>query len=443
MSLRLCRLLPCVLTVSCWVSAVLAPQALAADQLVIISPHRKSIQDEFIPRFKDWYQATHHAEVDVQWLDNGGSADALRLVRSKFGKSGTTAGIDVFWGGGTLTFLELLRTGQLAPANLPASVLAHVPERAQGVPLYDGSKTWFATALSSFGIFANRKLLKVEGLSEPSRWDDLGQPKFRGQITATDPRHSGTAVTMDLIVLEALGWDKGWDLLTRIAGNTRNFTHSSSDPIKAVVAGDTAAAMAIDFYALPKIAEVGADNLSFTLPAGQTILDPDPAAILKGAPHQETARRFLTYLLSPSAQALLMLPKGAKDGPRLETLGRMAVNTEAYQATEGRRISPFNPLAGGTSLAFSADRASRLGRPLADLVGAYHVDTHRELKAAWEALIKRGLPAAEVARLVKAPVTSEELLKLNDRWNDPVFRSRTINGWVEAARTQYRQLAGH
>ena len=78
-----------------------------------------------------------------------------------------------------------------------------------------------------------------------------------------------------------MGWDKGWELLAAIAGNTRSFTHSSSDPIKAVVSGDVALAMAIDFYAQAKIGDLGADNLGFVMPAGQTVLDPDPIALLK------------------------------------------------------------------------------------------------------------------------------------------------------------------
>ena len=43
---------------------------------------------------------------------------------------------------------------------------------------------------------------------------------------------------MSLIMLYSLGWDKGWKLLNSLAGNTRKFTHSSSDPIKAIITGD-------------------------------------------------------------------------------------------------------------------------------------------------------------------------------------------------------------
>src|SRR5690606_5337699 len=117
----------------------------------------------------------------------------------------------------------------------------------------------------------------------------------------------------------------------------------SSDPIKAVVSGDAAAAMAIDFYANAKIADLGENNLGYKVPPGQTIIDPDPIAILKGAPNLEVARRFVNYVLSADAQKILMLPKGTKGGPKLSYLGRMAVNTKAYQETEGKRVDSYNP----------------------------------------------------------------------------------------------------
>ena len=38
----------------------------------------------------------------------------------------------------------------------------------------------------------------------------------------------------------------------KVAGNTKQFTLSSAEPIKKVVTGDTVAAGSIDFYALKK-----------------------------------------------------------------------------------------------------------------------------------------------------------------------------------------------
>ena len=54
-------------------------------------------------------------------------------------------------------------------------------------------------------------------------------------------------------------------ILTKLAGNMRKISHSSSDPIKSVVSGDAAASLAIDFYANSKISDLGEEEPRFVL----------------------------------------------------------------------------------------------------------------------------------------------------------------------------------
>lgn len=420
---------------------VSASAAFAADKLVILSPHRKSIQDEFVPKFKEHYKAAFKSDIEVEWLDQGGTSNAIKYLKAKAASGSKDIGVDIFWGGGTATFLDLADAKLLAKFDLPKDLASQVPDQAAGIPLYDKSHTWYASAMSSFGIFYNKKIIKMDGLTEPATWEDLGSPKFKQALSLTDPRNSGTANTMNQIVLQSLGWDKGWNLLSRIAGNTRSFTHSSSDPIKAIVSGDAAASMAIDFYATPKIADLGADNLGFTLPQGQTILDPDPVAVIKGAPNKVAAERFVSWVLGADAQKLLVLPKGAEGGPKLEALGRMSVNTKTYADTEGKRTSEFNPFKQKAFIKLDLEKASKMQRIFNDLIGAIHVDTHSDLKTAWEAIVKRGAKADEVSEFAKPPVSEAELLTLAAKWDDDVFRNKTINEWVNFAKAKYLKLA--
>jgi ABC-type Fe3+ transport system substrate-binding protein len=430
------------LKLSILLSALLMAQlGVSADKLIIISPHRKSIQQEFIPKFKDHYKATYKTDVQVDWIDQGGTSDDVRFVRAKYAKNSDTCGIDIFWGGGTTTFLELARDGILAKYDLPKILRGQIPKLAAGVPLYDDTETWYASAMSSFGIFYNRKIVKFDKLVEPKTWEDLAKPAYMNQLTLADPRRSGSASAMNDIVLQSLGWEKGFGLLTLISANNRKFTHSSSDPIKAVVSGDTAAAMAIDFYANAKIADLGKDNLGFVLPAGQTVLDPDPVAVLKGAPNQKVAERFVAYILSSEAQKLLILPKGTKEGPMMSSLGRMAINQVAYDETEGLRVSDFNPFKQKAFLTLDLEKASKMRRTFNDLVGATLIDTHKDLKQAWGSVLKRGEKKAEIAELSTPLVTEAELLKLSEKWDDEVFRNKTINSWIEKATTKYKKLA--
>lgn len=423
------------------ISFLLSTPVFAADKLVIISPHRKSIQNEYLPVFKEWYKKKFNTDVDVEWLDQGGTNDDIKFLRSKFANNAKTSGVDVFWGGGTSGHNEAAKNNMSDKIKLPAALEKQIPKTVSGMPLGNKEGNYISQALSSFGIFYNKTLLKIEKLPEPKTWESLADVAFKDKITLTDSRKSGTASVMNHIILESMGYEKGFELLTRLAGNARQFTQSSSDPIKSVVSGDAVATLAIDFYALAKIGDLGADKLGFVMPEGQTILEGDPVTILRGAPNRQTADRFVEFVLSPEGQMILVLPKGAPGGPKVETLGRLAVNTEAYKLTEGKRVNAMNPFTAKGFLKYDSEKQTKVRQVFDDLLGATMIDTHKELREAWSRVIKKGAKPADIAAFAKAPVTPAELDALADKWGDAVFRNQKINEWVKFARDKFANVA--
>lgn len=421
--------------------AVTASSATAADKLIVISPHRKSIQNEYIPAFKDWYKTKYKTDVAVDWLDQGGSNDDVKFIKSKFAANPKTSEIDVFWGGGTTTHTEIATAKMADKLNLSPELQKQLPKAVAGMSLSNKEGTYVSQALSSFGIFYNKALLKLEKLPEPTTWESLADTQYKDKIVLTDARKSGTASVMNHVILESLGWDKGFQLLTAMAGNARQFTQSSSDVIKAVVAGDSAATLAIDFYALAKIGDLGPERLGFVLPEGKTIIEGDPVTILKGAPNRTTADRFVEYILSTEGQTILMLPKGVPGGPKTETLGRLAVNGEAYKLTEGKRVNSLNPFTAKGFLKYDSEKEAKVRAVLDDLIGTQLIDTHKELRQAWGRVVKAGSKPSDIAALAKSPIGSGDLIKLSEKWNDSVFRNQTLNTWVKFAQEKYSKIA--
>lgn len=420
---------------------LLSSSVFAADKLVIISPHRKSIQNEYLPVFKDWYKKKFNTDIDVEWLDQGGTNDDIKFLRSKFAGGAKTSGVDVFWGGGTSGHNEASKAGMADKIKLPAALEKQIPKTVAGIPLVNKEGTYVSQALSSFGIFYNKALLKIEKLPEPKTWEDLASVAYKDRLTLTDSRKSGTASVMNHIILESMGYDKGFELLHRLAGNARQFTQSSSDVIKYVVSGDAAATLTIDFYALAKVGDLGADKLGFILPEGKTILEGDPVTILRGAPNRQSADRFVEFILSPEGQAILVLPKGVPGGPKIETLGRLAVNTETYKLTEGKRVNPLNPFTVKGFLKYDSEKQAKVRQVFDDLLGATMIDTHKELRDAWARVVKKGAKPEDVAAFAKAPVTAKDLEALSAKWDDAVFRNQKINEWVKFARDKFASVA--
>lgn len=428
------------------VAAVLATMAfaeagLAKDKLVVLSPHRKTIQEEYVPLFQRYYKETFGTDVEVEWVDQGGTSNAVKYLKAKAASNPKDVGVDVFWGGTSANFVDMADDGLLSPYKLTGVTRTALPKDAGGVQLSDSKDLWHATCVSSFGIMFNKQVLALEKLPEPKSWTDLADARYLNSLSITDPRQSGTNSTMNMIVMEARGYDAGWDLLSRIAGNTRRFTQSSSDPVRAVAVGDAAAAMAIDFYGLSQVWELGEDKIGFILPEGETVLDPDPVALVKGGGNVQTAQRFVDFLLTPAAQKIWLLPKGAPGGPTRSHLARLSVSPKAYAETDGKRLYHLNPFTRKGFMKFDLEKAGALRDPFNDLVGTTLVDNHSDLVKAWKRIVKDGLKP-EAVKAFGAPFVSEADLKAAaKRWSDGVYRNETIAQWSKAARERYHRLA--
>ena len=412
----------------------------AEDKISILSPHRKSVEKAYINLFKAHYKKTYGVSIEVDWVDQGGTENNVRFLAGRFSKDPETSTLDIFWGGGEVTFYDLERRGFLSPHILPKNVDKDLPKKFSNLSFRSKTNSWFATALSSFGIFYNKRVLDLLKKNEPSTWTDLGKKEYFEYVSVADPRQSSSSLMMFLIMLNSLGWDEGWGLLNALAGNTRKFTHSSSDPIKAVITGDAAIATAINFYATPKVAAIGPKNLGFVLPKSATIFNADPIAILKGAPHRKEAERFVNFVLSQKAQELLIYPKGHPKGPESSTLGRISVLPKVYEEKTAHALGIQNPFESkATDLNMDMNGIVETKKIVSELIGTIHVDLHRELQEAWKHLIDH--PNPEKEKLFLTPLISRaEMEECKKEWKDPLFRTKKKNEWMERAQKRYQEI---
>ena len=56
----------------------------AADRLVLLSPHWEGIKNEFERAFKSQYLRQTGRTVELEWMDVGGTSEAMRFLRSEF-----------------------------------------------------------------------------------------------------------------------------------------------------------------------------------------------------------------------------------------------------------------------------------------------------------------------------------------------------------------------
>lgn len=424
-------------------SLPLPQELLAKDSLVLLSPHRKSVQDEFIPRFKEYYKQKFGTDVEVDWLDQGGTSNDVRFLKAKFAGNAKSAGIDVFWGGTSLHFIQMTSDGLLASYPLNGELAKQIPATCAGIPLRDSGSNWHASAISSFGILTNRTALRTYGIKEPKTWEDLTSPALIDMLALADPRNSGTNAAINTIILQSLGWKAGWETITAIAGNTRKYYASSSEPLKAIETAEALASIVIDHYGMSRQNDLGADKIGFTLPVGKTILDSDPIALIKGSPNETVAKRFIDFILMAETQVVLILPKGSKGGPTVTTQAFMAMNPLAYVIAGSRKVVPLNPFEGGEFFKFDAVQAALTSRVINDLIGVTLIDMHADLKKAWANLHNSKANGETLAKFLAPIVTEAEVTQMAPRWNDNLYRNQILNKWVAVAKTKYAVATAH
>ena len=437
------------------------------DELIIISPHPEGTETEFGKNFEKWYQEQTGRTVETDWRDVGGTSSNYRFIESEFKRVPDGISIDIFFGGGTDNYLRLSNMGWLHAYKLPETQLAQMMQSFQGIPLYDAEHRWYGAALSSFGIMYSEELREMLQLPKATAWQDLGDFALLGKIGAADPRESGSAHMVYEIILQTVGWEDGFALLTKIGGNVRGFSAGANAIPTDVVAGQVVYGLAIDFYAYGQIAVVGADKIKYVVPADGAVVTADPIAILKGAPNLPVAQKFLEFVLSEDAQKLWMLrnkPTKAQlaeaendpqkfqmlnkitdpEGPEWKGgLNRASVLPALYDKLGERGIVPNPFTMEGTPFQYNSKKGGGRWNIVNDLFGVLIIDSHKDLVNAWKAIRKCKDPAkreAAIAAFTKMPITEEEATQMTTTdWKDPSIRNQKIKEWGQFAKEKFKE----
>jgi spermidine/putrescine-binding protein len=243
------------------------------------------------------------------------------------------------------------------------------------------------------------------------------------------------------------GWQAGMAELVKIAANARYFTDSSTLVPMDVSRGETAAGIAIDFYAQVTEESVGSGRMRYIAPIGATAITPDPVAVLAGASGRklELAQHFIEFLLSPQGQRLWILKPGTPGGPLERSLRRPPIRQDVYADRTGwvDGTDPFTSAAGfnerGEWMALFDDT-----RPM--WVAAW-IDSREELQDAYRKVLavpEINRRAALIDTLAYLPIkmADVEAMKAEAARVPDVsyWRAKKQIEWAETFRRHYRQV---
>ena len=303
-------------------------------ELNLITPVSKFIHDAALKAFADYAKERWNVTVKVSAIPAGTPVAYGRIVEWK-GKPE----VDIFWGGESALFEKLAEQKLLQKVEISRPAWDSVPAsigKPKAIPLKDKDGFWVGTALEPYGLVYNPKRIQRLGVPEPKEWEDLLNPKLRGEVAQCAPTRSSSSNATYEVILSLYGEEKGWEWLTRLAGNTGLFTARSRDVPTVVAKGEFAAGFAVPSYMAFEEKLAGFD-IKFVAPK-YAFVTPEPMAILAGARNPKAARAFIEFLLTERGQKVFMERGLFSISPRFKVQGAPGSTAElAVEFTGGVR----------------------------------------------------------------------------------------------------------
>lgn len=181
------------------------------------------------------------------------------------------------------------------------------PYKAKGAeklaaPYHAGDDKWFAATGYMAAFCVNNERAKAKGLPTPKDWEDLLDPKFKGEVVMPNPVSSGTGYLQIVGILQQMGEEKGWKFIKDLDANVAQYIKSGSRPCKAARAGEFAVGTSLAFAGIQSVTE--GFPVTMVIPAKGAGYELEASALMKSAKNKADAQRFLDWTLSPDAAAI-------------------------------------------------------------------------------------------------------------------------------------------
>lgn len=112
----------------------------------------------------------------------------------------------------------------------------------------------YATSIRYSGaIIVNEDVLREKGLEEPTSYEDLLDPKYKGLVSMPSPKASGTGYMFLKNLVNVMGEEEAFAYFDKLTYNILQYTSSGSGPVNALVQGEAAIGLGMTFQAVQEI----------------------------------------------------------------------------------------------------------------------------------------------------------------------------------------------
>lgn len=280
------------------------------DRLVVYATH----PEPMLKRVADAF--TEKTGVLVEYVSlKGDLTDRMREEKD-------IAKADVMYGGSSTLYIALTNEDLLE---------AYVPSWSKDLhsDFVDSKSYWHGVMKTPIVIFYREDLLG--GTPIPTSWKDLSKPQYQGLIISRDSNSSSqeAAIVSLLSYFEKTqSLDEGISWLKDLDNNTKNYYPNNESHFKAFVAKEAP----IGYGVLSAVIESKIkDRIPFSTvnPKEGSIVLTDCIALIKDAPHPNSAKAFIEFAGSEEVQIML-----ANEFDRMPTLDKARIEGPAWMHQE-------------------------------------------------------------------------------------------------------------
>jgi iron(III) transport system substrate-binding protein len=224
---------------------------------------------------------------------------------------------------------------------------SHIAGRIQGVldtyksptramlkkQFQDSEGFWTGIYMGALGFCSNTNELSRLGIKAPTSWNDLLNPKLKGNIMMAHPGTSGTAyTTLWSQVLRLGSEDAAIDYMKAMNRNVLSYTRSGAGPTGPLGRGEIATGIVFSHDCTAAI--LRGNPLVVSFPKEGTGFEIGGIALVKGARNSDAAKAYIDFALSADAQDLgpakaesfqILTNPRAKSDPRMVNLRKISL----------------------------------------------------------------------------------------------------------------------
>ena len=229
---------------------------------------------------KTYYQRLSTGEVQAKITEENGNPSG-----------------DVWFGGTTDPYNESAKAGLL---------MAYEAQNAADLSsdMYrDADGSWYGIYKGILGFMVNTEELERLGLEAPQGWDDLLKPEYQGLVWMSNPNTAGTAKLIINTMVQLKGHDEAMKYFVELDKNIAQYTKSGSGPSKKVGIGECVIGIGFLHDGIAQILS-GYDNIALIIPSEGTSFEIGATAIFEGCVHENAAKLWIEYALSPECVEL-------------------------------------------------------------------------------------------------------------------------------------------